>query len=77
MCLGAIARLEEAWQDGATRVGRLDDGCVVPLSFVPEARSGEYLLVHLGVPVEVLDAASAQDALALRTDGAARAGGLR
>ncbi len=54
MCLGSIAVLVEAWDDGGARVGRLDDGSVVSLSFVPEAEPGDVLLVHLGIPVEVL-----------------------
>lgn len=54
MCLGTIGRLEEAWRDGAAYVGRLEDGCVVPLSYVPDALPGAYLLLHLGIPVEVL-----------------------
>jgi hydrogenase maturation factor len=66
MCLGGIAQLVETWEDGATRVGRLDDGAVVPLSFVPEARSGDHLLVHLGIPVERLEPDDAAAALALR-----------
>ena len=40
MCVGSIAVLAEAWDEGAARVGRLDDGCVVPLSFVPDAAAG-------------------------------------
>jgi hydrogenase maturation factor len=67
MCLGAIAVLADAWDEQGTRVGRLDDGCTVPLSFVPEARPGDHLLVHLGIPVEVLGAEAARDALALRS----------
>ena len=55
MCLGSIAVLVEAWDDGGARVGRLDDGCVVSLAFVPDAAAGAHLLVHLGIPVEVLD----------------------
>ena len=55
MCLGTIALLVEAWEDGGARLGRLEDGVVVPLAFVPEARAGRHLLVHLGIPVEVLD----------------------
>jgi hydrogenase maturation factor len=65
MCLGSIAVLVEAWDEG-TRVGRLDDGCVVPLTFVPDARPGSHLLIHLGIPVEVLEPDAAVDALALR-----------
>lgn len=67
MCIGAIATLAEAWEEGGARLGRLDDGSVVPLSFVPAAVAGAYLLVHLGIPVEVLDADAAREALALRT----------
>ena len=66
MCLGSIALLTEAWDGDGARLGLLDDGCVVPLSFVPDARPGAYLLVHLGIPVEVLDTTTAREALALR-----------
>jgi hydrogenase maturation factor len=48
-------------------VGRLADGSVVPLAFVPDATPGSSLLVHLGVPVEVLDDEVAAEALTLRT----------
>jgi hydrogenase maturation factor len=66
MCLGSIAVLAEAWDDDGARVGRLDDGCIVSLSFLPEAQPGEHVLLHLGIPVEVLDPDSAREALALR-----------
>ena len=66
MCLGTIAVLTEAWAADGARLGRLDDGTVVSLAFVPEAAAGAHLLVHLGIPVEVLDADTAADALALR-----------
>ena len=66
MCLGTIAVLTEAWAAGGARVGLLDDGSVVTLAFVPDARAGTHLLVHLGIPVEVLDPDEAADALALR-----------
>ena len=71
MCVGAIAHLDEAWDDGGARLGRLDDGCVVSLSFVPDAHAGDHLLLHLGIPVEVLHPDAARDALALRASGAA------
>ena len=73
MCIGSIATLAEVWEEGGARVGRLDDGSVVPLSFVPAADRGAYLLVHLGIPVEVLEADAAREASALRSsvDGGA------
>ena len=67
MCLGEITRLLEAWEDGSARLGRLADGSVVTLAFVPDARPGSSLLVHLGVPVEVLADEVAAEALTLRT----------
>lgn len=67
MCFGSIAQLAEAWDAGGARAGRLDDGVVVSLAFVPDAEPGDHLLVHLGVPVEVLSASEAAEALALRT----------
>jgi hydrogenase maturation factor len=66
MCLGEITTLVEAWDDDGARLGRLADGSIVPLSFVPEAEPGSVLLVHLGIPVEVLAAERARVALALR-----------
>ncbi len=55
MCIGSIATLAEAWDDDGARTGRLDDGCVVTLAFVPDAQPGAHLLLHLGIPVEVVD----------------------
>jgi hydrogenase maturation factor len=55
MCIGSVAVLAEAWDDRGAPVGKLDDGCVVSLSFVPAAQPGDRLLLHLGIPVEVLD----------------------
>ncbi len=69
MCIGSIARLVETWDADGVRVGRLADGCVVSLSFVPDAEPGSDLLLHLGIPVEVLDRVTARDALELRAAG--------
>jgi hypothetical protein len=66
MCLGSIAVLVEAWDEEGARLGRLDDGCVVPLLFVHDAAPGAHLLIHLGIPVEVLEPDAASEALALR-----------
>jgi hydrogenase maturation factor len=71
MCLGTIQLLEEVWKDGEARVGRLEDGTVASLGFVPEAQPGVYLIVHLGVPVEVLRVEDAETALGLRSGAGA------
>jgi hydrogenase maturation factor len=66
MCLGTIAQLVDAWDADGVRVGQMADGCVLPLAYVPEAEPGDHLLLHLGIPVEVLDDDTAREALALR-----------
>ena len=37
----------------------------IALAFVPEARLGDYVLVHAGFAIEILGAAEAQEQLAL------------
>lgn len=70
MCVGTIVGLVEVTDEDGVRLGRLDDGCVVPLAFVPHATAGDQLLLHLGVPVEVLDPDAAREALCLRAEAA-------
>jgi hydrogenase maturation factor len=47
----------------------MEDGCLYPLAFVPDASVGAYLLLHLGIPVEVLNPEQAREALAMRLVG--------
>lgn len=54
MCIGSSTLLVEVWEDAGSRVGRLGDGHVVSLAFLPGAEAGDVVLVHLGIPVEVL-----------------------
>jgi len=77
MCLGSIARLVAIRDHGGATIGRLEDGCEVSLSFVPRARVGDQLLLHLGIPVEVLDPDVAEEALALRGASAEQGGDHR
>jgi hypothetical protein len=69
MCMGSIARLDDAWEGGGARVGRLEDGRVVALSFVPRAAPGDVLLLHLGIPVEVLPSESIPEQQGLTLGG--------
>jgi hydrogenase maturation factor len=54
MCIGSSAILVEVWEQAGSRVGRLGDGHDVSLAFLPEAAAGDIVLLHLGIPVEVL-----------------------
>ncbi len=75
MCLGLIAQLVAVRDADGVPLGTLDDGCEVSLSFVPHATVGSHLLLHLGIPVEILDPDAAREALCLRHAGNQTGGG--
>jgi hydrogenase maturation factor len=58
MCIGTSALLVDVRDEDGSRSGRLEDGRVVSLAFLPEAEAGDTVLLHLGVPVEVLATAT-------------------
>lgn len=64
MCLAIPGRLLDiAGDDPLTRVGRADFGGVIKqvnLAFAPGARVGDYVLVHVGFAITVIDEAEAQ-----------------
>jgi hydrogenase maturation factor len=55
MCIGSVAYIAEVLDIDGARAARLSDGHVVSLAFLPEARTGDAVLLHLGIPVEVLE----------------------
>lgn len=59
MCLAVPGRIVEiSGSDSATRVGRVDFGGIekqVSLAFVPEAKIGDYVLVHVGFAITCID----------------------
>jgi hydrogenase maturation factor len=60
MCIGTPAVLVEVKGEDGARTGHLADGRVVSLAFLPEAEAGDTVLLHLGVPVEILVTATAE-----------------
>jgi hydrogenase expression/formation protein HypC len=68
MCLGVPARIEEIFQKEGLRMARVDFGGVsreVCLDYVPEAKVGEYCIIHVGFAISLLSEAEAQETLAL------------
>jgi hydrogenase expression/formation protein HypC len=63
MCLAIPGQvLSMAGDDPLVRVGRVDFGGVVKeinLAYVPEASVGDYVLVHVGFAISVIDQAEA------------------
>jgi hydrogenase expression/formation protein HypC len=64
MCLAVPARvLSIAGANDLMRTGRVDFGGItkeVNLAYVPEAGIGDYVLVHVGFAISVLDEAAAE-----------------
>jgi hydrogenase expression/formation protein HypC len=68
MCLAVPGLLRERFVSDGLAMGRVDFGGVgrqVCLACVPEARVGDYVLVHVGFAIATLDAAAAARTLAL------------
>jgi hydrogenase expression/formation protein HypC len=68
MCLAVPGRIETIeGDDPIERRGRVDFGGVrreIQLAFVPEARPGDWVLVHVGFAISTLDPAEADRVLA-------------
>ena len=68
MCLAVPGRvMSVSGEDPVLRTGRVDFGGVekeVSLAFVPEAREGDYVLVHVGFAISRVDEEEAQKVFA-------------
>jgi hydrogenase expression/formation protein HypC len=76
MCLAVPMKLVEITGEG---VGRVDAGGVktaVSLMMIPHAAVGDYLIIHAGFGIEVLDIEEANIRLDLFTELAAATAGL-
>ncbi|MBI3176125.1 MAG: HypC/HybG/HupF family hydrogenase formation chaperone [Chloroflexi bacterium] len=63
MCLGVPGKIVETYEKGGLKMARVDFGGVFReacLDYVPEARVGEYCVIHVGFAISVL---SEEDAL--------------
>jgi hydrogenase expression/formation protein HypC len=62
MCLGIPGRVLETWRDHEILMGKVDFNGVVKrvcLHHVPDAQPGEYVIVHVGFALQVVDEAEA------------------
>jgi len=68
MCLAIPGKVVEVFEDHGLRMGRIDFAGTIRnacLAHVPEARLGDYVLVHVGFALSVVDAAEAARTYAL------------
>jgi len=58
MCLGIPGKLLEKFEKDGQPIGKVEFGGIskeIGLSFVPEAEVGQYVLVHVGFALNVID----------------------
>ncbi len=68
MCLGVPSLILETHDDRGTPMATVDFGGatkVVCVAFTPEARIGDYVIVHAGVAIGIVDEAAAKASLEL------------
>ena len=66
MCLAVPGRLTEILGAGELRMGRVDFEGVVRqacLAYLPEARVGDYVLIHVGFAISRIDEEQARETL--------------
>ncbi|MGI5240142.1 HypC/HybG/HupF family hydrogenase formation chaperone [Dactylosporangium sp. CA-139066] len=66
MCLGIPGRIVSADDASGLRMGTVDFGGVereVCLAYAPEARAGDYVIVHVGFAISVVDETEARRTL--------------
>lgn len=68
MCLGIPGKIIDIYKTDGLRMGRIDFGGVLReacLTYVPEAKIGEYALIHVGFAISLVSEQEAQETLAL------------
>jgi hydrogenase expression/formation protein HypC len=68
MCLGIPAKIIEIYEANGLRMGKMDFGGVTReacLQYVPEARVGDYALIHVGFALNLVSEEEALETLDL------------
>ena len=68
MCLAVPGKILEIYETNGLLMGKIDFGGVtreVCLSFVPEAKVGDYTIIHVGFALNLIDQKEALETLAL------------
>jgi hydrogenase expression/formation protein HypC len=66
MCLGVPGKILDTHEAGSLRMGRIDYGGVVKeacLAYVPDAKPGDWVIVHAGFALNVLSPEEAEETL--------------
>jgi hydrogenase expression/formation protein HypC len=68
MCLGVPGKITEIYENAGMSMGRIDFGGVtreVCLAYVPEARVGDYAMIHVGFALNLMSETEANESLDL------------
>lgn len=66
MCLGVPGKITEIYENAGMSMGRIDFGGVtreVCLAYVPEAKVGDYAMIHVGFALNLMSEAEANESL--------------
>jgi hydrogenase expression/formation protein HypC len=68
MCLGIPGKITEIYERNDFQMGKIDFGGIskeVCLAYVPEAKIGDYALIHVGFAISLMDEDEAMETLKL------------
>ncbi|MEJ5223339.1 MAG: HypC/HybG/HupF family hydrogenase formation chaperone [Anaerolineales bacterium] len=68
MCLGIPGKITEIYEKNDLPMGKIDFGGILKeacLAYVPEAKVGDYALVHVGFAISLMDEEEAHETLKL------------
>jgi hydrogenase expression/formation protein HypC len=68
MCLAIPGKVAQIEENGGMRMGRISFGGIARqacLDFVPEAKEGDYVMVHVGFAISIVDQDEAERTYAL------------
>lgn len=71
MCLAVPGKIIEIYETGDPKMGKIDFGGAIReacLAYVPEAKVGDYTVIHVGFALNLLDEDEAQETLRLLRD---------
>ena len=64
MCLGIPGKIIEIYQKDSLQMAKIDFGGIIRevcLAYVPEAKVGNYALIHVGFAISLMDEEEAQE----------------
>lgn len=68
MCLGVPGKIVEVYEKNGLKMAKVDFGGILReacLDYVPQARVGEYCVIHVGFAISLLSEAEAKETLDL------------